>query len=56
MKARSGNKEIGRTGKSSCTIVIPKRFAERLGLDKPSHVLIEKVSDGLLVKKLEVGP
>ncbi len=57
MNVKSGNKEIGRTwrtGKSSCTIVIPKRFAEQLGLDKPSHVLIEKVLDGLLVKKLEV--
>jgi len=57
MLTKTGNKEISkiwRTGKTSCTIVIPKRFAEQLGIDKPSHVLIERVQDGLLVKKLEV--
>jgi len=57
MNVKSGNKEIARTwrtGKSSCTIVIPKRFAEQMGIDKPSHVLIERVADGLLVKKLKV--
>jgi len=58
MNVKSGNKEIARTwitGKTSCTIVIPKRFATELGLDKPSHVLIERVQDGLLVKKLEMN-
>jgi len=57
MFRKTGNKEICRTwmtGKTSCTIVIPKRFATELGLDKPSHVVIERVADGLLVKKLEV--
>jgi antitoxin component of MazEF toxin-antitoxin module len=57
MNVKSGNKEISRTwrtGKSSCTIVIPKRFAEQLGLDKSSHIIIERVQDGLLVKKLEM--
>jgi hypothetical protein len=57
MNVKSGNKEISRTwrtGKTSCAIVIPKRFAEQLGIDKPSHVLIERVQDGLLVKKLDV--
>jgi len=57
MTAKTGNKEISRTwktGKTSCTLVIPKRFAIELGLDKPSHVVIERIADGLLVKKLEV--
>jgi len=57
MFRKKGNKEISRTwrtGNTSCTLVIPKRFAIELGLDQPSHVVIEKLADGLLVKKLEV--
>ncbi len=57
MFRKKGNKEISRTwrtGNASCTLVIPKRFAIELGLDQPSHVVIEKLADGLLVKKLEV--
>jgi len=57
MTAKTGNKEISRTwrtGNHSCTIVIPKRFATDLGIDQPSHVLIEKIHGGLLLKKLEV--
>ncbi len=51
------NKEIIKTwltGQTSCTLVIPKDFAKEYGLDKPSHVIIEKKPDGLLIKKLEV--
>jgi hypothetical protein len=57
MFRKTGNKEISKTwqtGNASCTLVIPKRFAVELGLDQPSHVVIEKLADGLLVKKLEV--
>jgi len=57
MFRKTGNKEISRTwrtGKTSCTLVIPKRFAIELGLDQPSHVVIERVASGLLIKKLEV--
>jgi len=42
------------TGKSSCTLVIPKEFAKDLGLDQPSHVIVEKLGDGLLIKKLNL--
>jgi len=51
------SKEIIRTwitGKSSCTLVIPKEFAKELGLDQPSHVIISKINDGLLIKKLNL--
>jgi len=51
------SKEIIRTwltGKSSCTLVIPKEFAKEYGLDIPSHVIIEKKTDGLFIKKLDL--
>ena len=57
MLRKTGNKEIRKTwttGKTSCTLVIPKKFAKELGIDKPSHVVIERVAAGLVVKKLEV--
>ena len=58
MQENADNKEIVKTwitGNSSCTLVIPKRFAIEYGLDKPSHVIIEKRAEGLLVRKLDVG-
>jgi len=51
------NKEIIKTwlaGHCSCTLVIPKEFAREYGLDKPSHVVIEKKAEGILIKKLQV--
>jgi len=51
------NKQISKvwvTGKSSYTIVIPKRFATDLNLDATSHLIIEKTLEGLLVTKLEI--
>ena len=42
------------TGKSSCTLVIPKEFAKEYGLDIPSHVVIQKTLDGILIKKLDM--
>ncbi len=51
------SKEIVRTwltGKSSCTLVIPKDFAREYGLDQPCHVVIEKKTEGLLIKKLNL--
>jgi hypothetical protein len=51
------DKQITRTwlaGHCSCTLVIPKDFAKDFGLDKPSHVILEKKSDGILIRKLEV--
>lgn len=50
-------KEIIKTwlaGQSSCTLVIPKDFAKEYGLDQPSHVIIEKRPEGILIKKLQV--
>jgi len=32
----------------------PKDFAIEYGLDKPSHVIIEKRPEGLLIKKLKI--
>jgi len=53
----NGNKQIVRTwitGKCSCTLVIPKKFAKEYGLDQPSHVIVEKHDAGLLIKKLDL--
>jgi len=41
------------TGKHSCTLIIPREFAEFYGLDKPSHIIVEGTSEGILIKKLE---
>jgi hypothetical protein len=57
VKTETSEKEIIRTwlaGHSSCTLVIPKEFAKQYGLDRPSHVIVEKKSDGILIRKLEI--
>jgi hypothetical protein len=57
MKEITEDKEIIKTwltGESSCTLVIPKRLARDLGIDKPSHLLIKKTAGGLLISKLEI--
>lgn len=57
MLENTESKEIVRTwltGSSSCTLVIPKDFAKEYGLDQPSHVVIEKLPEGLLIKKLNM--
>jgi hypothetical protein len=54
---KSKKKEIVKTwlaGKHSCTLVIPKDFAESYGLAEPSHVIVEGRPDGILIRKLEV--
>ena len=51
------DKEITKTwisGPSSCTLVIPKSIARRYGLSTPSHVVIEAMNDGILIRKLEL--
>ena len=51
------NKEIIKTwlsGQSSLTLTIPKKIAIESGLDKPSHVIIEKTDEGILIKKFEL--
>ena len=50
-------KEISKTwisGASSCTLVIPKSIAEKKGLTEPSHVVVEDVPEGILIRKLTV--
>jgi bifunctional DNA-binding transcriptional regulator/antitoxin component of YhaV-PrlF toxin-antitoxin module len=57
LKGNTENKEITKTwltGNSSCTLVIPKGFAREYGLDKPTHIIIEKRQEGLLIRKLDV--
>lgn len=52
-----GGKEISKTwisGASSCTLVIPKSIAEKKGLTEPSHVVVEDVPEGILIRKLTV--
>ena len=58
MSENNGTKQIVRTwitGKSSCTLVIPKDFAKDLGLAEPSHVTVERKDDGLIIKKLDLS-
>lgn len=50
-------KEIIKTwlaGQHSCTLVIPKDFAKRYGLDEPSQVVIEQRAEGILIRKLDI--
>lgn len=54
MKGDTEISKIWVTGKSSYTMVIPKRFAFELKLDSDSHLVIEKTPEGLIIKKLEV--
>jgi hypothetical protein len=42
------------TGQHSCTLIIPKALAKSCGLDEPSHVIVEPVSNGLLIRRLEI--
>ena len=42
------------TRQSSCTLVIPRRFAIEYGLDTPSHIILEKTDDGILIKKFDL--
>ena len=41
-------------GNHSCTLIIPRSFAQQYGLDEPSHVVVEGTSEGILIRKLEV--
>ncbi len=43
------------SGKTSCTIVIPKRFAVSLGFDASTLVIIELRPEGLLIRRLVVN-
>jgi antitoxin component of MazEF toxin-antitoxin module len=50
-------KEITKTwvsGANSATLVIPRSVAKEYGLDSPSHVIVERTPEGILIRKLEL--
>lgn len=50
-------KEITKTflsGKLSATLIIPIEIARRHGLEKPSHVVVEEIPEGILIRRLEI--
>ena len=42
------------TGQNSCTLIIPKSVAVEYGLTSPSHVVVERVQEGILIRKLKI--
>jgi hypothetical protein len=49
--------EISKTwisGQNSCTMIISKKIAEEYGLTKPTHVVLERRQEGILIKKLRI--
>ena len=53
----SEGKEIAKTflsGRLSATLIIPIEIARRKGLEKPSHVVVEEIEEGILIRKLEL--
>jgi hypothetical protein len=42
------------SGQSSCTLIIQRKLAEEYGLHEPSHVVLEKKPEGILIRKLQV--
>jgi hypothetical protein len=50
-------KEIAKTwisGQKSCTLIIRREIAQEYGLTEPSHVILERRPEGILIRKLEV--
>ncbi len=43
------------SGKTSCTIVIPKRFAISLGFNASTPVILELRPEGLMIRRLEIS-
>jgi hypothetical protein len=49
--------EIAKTwisGQHSATLIIERSIAEEYGLTEPSHVVLERRPDGILIRKLEI--
>lgn len=49
--------EVAKTwisGKRSCTLIIERGLAEEYGLTEPSHVVLERRAEGILIRKLEL--
>jgi bifunctional DNA-binding transcriptional regulator/antitoxin component of YhaV-PrlF toxin-antitoxin module len=47
--------KIFKSGSNSSTIVIPKQIARKSHLDEPCHVVIERIDDGIIIRKLVLG-
>jgi hypothetical protein len=50
-------KEVRKTflsGKLSATLIIPIETARRYGLDQPSHVVVEEIEEGILIRKIQI--
>jgi bifunctional DNA-binding transcriptional regulator/antitoxin component of YhaV-PrlF toxin-antitoxin module len=50
-------KEITKTwisGQNSCTMIIPRSVAKEYGLESPSHVIVERTPEGILIRKLDL--
>jgi hypothetical protein len=53
----SKNEVIAKTwisGQKSCTLIIEKELAKEYGLIEPSHVVLEKRPEGILIRKLHL--
>lgn len=49
-------KEIAKTwisGQNSCTLIIEKKLAAEYGLTEPSHIILERRPEGILIRKLQ---
>jgi bifunctional DNA-binding transcriptional regulator/antitoxin component of YhaV-PrlF toxin-antitoxin module len=42
------------SGQKSCTLIIPKAVAAEYGLQEPSHVIVERRKEGILIRRLEI--
>jgi hypothetical protein len=42
------------SGQRSATLIIERSLAEEYGLTQPSHVVLEKRTEGILIRKLKV--
>ena len=42
------------SGQKSVTLIIERKLAEEYDLIDPQHVILERRSDGILIRKLEV--
>jgi hypothetical protein len=48
--------EIAKTwisGQKSCTLIIERKLAEEYGLTEPSHIILERRPEGILIRKLQ---
>jgi hypothetical protein len=43
------------SGQRSSTLIIERSLAEEYGLTEPSHVVLEKRNDGILIRKLRIS-